>query len=199
MTNASLIPAEQYSAKAWKNGQGETHEIARDPDEPFRWRVSLATLKDENQFSLYPGYERWIAFLGDKSVRLVHPATKFERVIAPVDPVRFSGDVETECSGAAGMRDFNLFVQKKIGRASLHAMKFAANELVQFPLNGREHFLYLVEGEIELEDRNSNTELKVKAGDTCRITRTNDKECLALRVKGNGPQNQILWGTIHLK
>ncbi len=199
MTKANLIPAEQYSVQGWKNGQGETHEIARDTSDPFRWRVSLATLKDENHFSLFPGYERWIAFLGEKSVRLVHPATKFERVIAPVDPVRFSGDVETRCFGASGMRDFNLFVQKKFGRASLHALKFAANELVQFPLNGQEHFLYLVQGEIELEDRNSKTELKVKAGNTCHIARADNKECLALRVKGIAPQNSVLWGTIHLK
>lgn len=199
MTKATLITAEQYSAKAWKNGQGETLEIARDLSEPFRWRVSLASLKEENQFSLFPGYERWIAFLGDRSVRLVHPATKFERLIAPVEPVRFSGDVETQCFGAEGMRDFNLFVQKKVGRASLHALKFAANELVQFPLNGREHFLYLVEGEIDFEDRNSKTELKVNAGDTCQITRTSNNECLALRVKGNVSQNLVLWGTIHLK
>lgn len=50
----------------WKNGSGFTSQIhlvpetARFPKEEFLWRVSSAPVSQPNQFSFFPGYDRWL-------------------------------------------------------------------------------------------------------------------------------------------
>ena len=47
------IRAADYRAMAWKNGQGMTREIAREPgDGDFLWRLSIAEVAASGDFSL---------------------------------------------------------------------------------------------------------------------------------------------------
>ena len=50
------IPATSYRAMPWKNGQGITHEIAREPaaGDSFLWRLSIAEVAADGDFSLVP-------------------------------------------------------------------------------------------------------------------------------------------------
>ena len=58
----------------WKNGQGETVEIARSPDgeglDDFDWRVSVAPVVADGAFSMFPGIERTIAVIEGSGMAL---------------------------------------------------------------------------------------------------------------------------------
>lgn len=184
--------------QSWKNGQGETREVAREPESgDFDWRVSLAGLKEENEFSTYPGYERWIAFMGDFPVRLSFAESGRERIVPTLTPVRFGGDLQIKCYARPNTRDFNVIVSNGWGRATLHAMRYGKSEQVQFPLNGREHFLYVVTGRLQTDDRNSGAETQLGTDQTLRISRQTKKECLALRTHGLEDENFVFWVTLH--
>ena len=55
-----------YRLMPWKNGLGTTTEIAIHPAEadlagqPFDWRVSMADVTTDGEFSRFPGYDRSI-------------------------------------------------------------------------------------------------------------------------------------------
>lgn len=198
MLTLTALLSEQYKIQGWKNGTGETREIARDEEEPFRWRVSLAQLNPKNEFSRYPGYDRWIAFLGESPVRVLHDETKREKVVGPIEPYRFSGDIATSAMTSSPMQDFNLIFQRGAAKASLYTMTFRKGEEIQFPLNGQEHFLFCALGSIALEDRNQKQEISLSPLHTARISRKGTKEYLALRAKGIDDKNTVLWATIHL-
>lgn len=49
----------------WRNGGGETREIACWPvgGDDFAWRASIATIEQDGPFSLYPDIDRSITLL----------------------------------------------------------------------------------------------------------------------------------------
>jgi environmental stress-induced protein Ves len=55
----------------WRNGQGETREIARFPAEGDpAWRLSMATVNAESAFSSFPGVERRLGVVDGGSLSL---------------------------------------------------------------------------------------------------------------------------------
>lgn len=53
------LHARDYKRMPWKNGGGETVEIAIFPAdasvETFEWRISMATVANDGPFSIFPG------------------------------------------------------------------------------------------------------------------------------------------------
>ena len=62
-----LIPFAGLSAVPWKNGGGSTIQIAIDPPDAgfddFDWRISLATIAEDGEFSVFPGVDRTLALV----------------------------------------------------------------------------------------------------------------------------------------
>ena len=111
------IRAADYRAMAWKNGQGMTREIAREPgDGDFLWRLSIAEVAASGDFSLFPGYDRTITLIEGAGMRLAFEEAPEKAILKRFEPFDFSGDWHCRCSLVAGpVRDFNLMVDR--GRA----------------------------------------------------------------------------------
>ncbi|MDN6651963.1 MAG: HutD family protein, partial [Enterobacterales bacterium] len=66
MNQWQIIRWADYQAMPWKNGQGVTQEIMR-VDSPsgrdFRWRLSMAEVSSDGDFSSYTGYQRILSIL----------------------------------------------------------------------------------------------------------------------------------------
>jgi environmental stress-induced protein Ves len=77
----------------WQNGLGATAEIDRvsAAGEPYLWRLSQASIQTDAPFSVFPGYDRWLTVLRGDSIFLN------DLKVAPLEPVRFSGDENTFC------------------------------------------------------------------------------------------------------
>ena len=102
----------------WRNGRGFTLEIAREPatGENFAWRLSLADIDRDGDFSAYPGYRRAIVLIAGERLRL-----RFRgHGNCVLDPARrgarFEGDWETHCAIPQGRcTDLSLIVRRGSG------------------------------------------------------------------------------------
>ncbi|HEY8013105.1 MAG TPA: HutD family protein, partial [Dongiaceae bacterium] len=93
------IRAADYRAMAWKNGQGMTREIAREPGEgDFLWRLSIAEVAASGDFSLFPGYDRTITLIEGAGIRLAFAEAPEKAILTRFEPFDFSGDWHCRCS-----------------------------------------------------------------------------------------------------
>ena len=92
-----LTPA-SYRTTRWKNGLGETAEIAREPTgielTDFDWRVSYAAVIADGMFSEYPGIERTImVFEGNgMTLALGHGGSGASKILSPFVPFTYPGE-----------------------------------------------------------------------------------------------------------
>jgi environmental stress-induced protein Ves len=116
-----LTPAD-YRVMPWQNGRGATAEIRRHPRDGeaslnFDWRLSLAAIDADGEFSLFPGYDRSILTVdGDGIALIVGDRAPIE--LGPrAAPHAFPGDEPARCHLLGGpTRDFNVMTRR--GRAS---------------------------------------------------------------------------------
>lgn len=69
-----LLRARDYRRMPWKNGGGETVEIAVFPTnagvDAFDWRISIATVATNGPFSIFPGIDRTLSILSGEGMTL---------------------------------------------------------------------------------------------------------------------------------
>lgn len=110
-----LKPAD-YVRMPWKNGGGQTTEIAAHPAgaslAAFDWRVSVADVAADGPFSRFPGVDRILVLIAGDGLRLGTDAQAVD-LRAAYEPYAFSGDDEVSCALVGGpVRDFNLMVRR---------------------------------------------------------------------------------------
>lgn len=126
-----LLPAAGRVRAAWRNGRGTTAEVIvrddnRNPDAEagFAWRVSIATVERDGDFSPYPGVDRWLMPLSAGGLRLVE-----EGELVPVGQheVRaFPGERAVTSVGVTGPTlDLNLMVRRGETAGSLCSAELA--------------------------------------------------------------------------
>lgn len=107
-----------YRRMPWRNGRGLTLEIAREPatGEDFAWRLSLADIDRDGDFSAYPGYRRALVLIAGPRLHLRFRGHG-NRMLEPVRRgARFEGDWETHCAIPEGRcTDLSLIVRRGSG------------------------------------------------------------------------------------
>jgi len=189
-----LLQPADYRRMKWKNGKGETLEIAVDDHDPFRWRVSKAAMPESAHFSLYTGYDRQIMFLGEGRVHL--HGGDIDREVQPEEVVSFSGDVELAADIESENEDFNVFTLRGATRSTLHVAEYRGIEEVQLPFQGNEHFLHAFAGEIEYLEPNTDTRGIIPAGSTLWVTRPKEVNLLNLRTKAKTRSARAAWAIV---
>ena len=131
-TLLSLSPHE-YRRTRWKNGGGETSEIAVFPAaaglDEFAWRVSIADVERDGPFSAFTGVDRSIVLLAGNGLRLTGNGRSLD-VCVPFEPVDFAGDVAMHGALLGGpSRDFNLMVRRGMVRGDLVVVRERGVEL----------------------------------------------------------------------
>lgn len=110
----------------WKNRQGITHEIAREPaaDDPFLWRLSIAEVAADGDFSLFPGIARTISLIEGAGMELEFAEAPRQRIDERFQPFSFSGDWHCRCRLIGGpIRDFNLMVDRSRMKAETRVQR----------------------------------------------------------------------------
>ncbi|WP_375395259.1 HutD family protein [uncultured Sphingomonas sp.] len=111
-----LLPACDRRSRPWKNGRGTTQEVAIHPDDAgigdFGWRLSIADVVLEDDFSGFPGVDRHLMVLsGRLSIRIgAEPPT-----VRGIDDLalRFAGETPVRAGPLDGtVRDLNLMVRR---------------------------------------------------------------------------------------
>ena len=102
----------------WKNGKGETAEIAVFPEgaglNDFNWRLSMATVEESGPFSSFPGVDRVLAVVEGEGLRL-YIEGDIETVTPISDAVSFPGDATVASDLLGGpITDLNLMTRRGI-------------------------------------------------------------------------------------
>lgn len=113
-----LTPSD-YRRMRWKNGCGWTTELAVHPrdaqldGQPFDWRVSLAEVENDAEFSAFPGYDRTLLLVEGGGMQLNFDAAPLQRIAEPYTPFSFKGEWRTRCHLLNGpVRDFNVMSRR---------------------------------------------------------------------------------------
>lgn len=102
----------------WKNGGGETTEIAVFPDNAglsdFDWRVSMARVEGDGPFSSFPGIDRTLAILEGAGIVLHVEGHTPKRLVIESEPHAFPADIATSADLADGtVIDFNVMSRRE--------------------------------------------------------------------------------------
>ena len=93
-----IIRAADGRAVPWKNGGGETIEIAVSPEgagfADFDWRVSMARVAGDGPFSAFPGIDRTLTVLDGGVLHLSVGGREPVRLAPDSAPFSFAGDEE---------------------------------------------------------------------------------------------------------
>ncbi|QOZ29928.1 HutD family protein [Bradyrhizobium sp. CCBAU 51753] len=112
-----IIRAADCRTTPWKNGGGETTEIAVEPAnaslDDFDWRISMARFASDGPFSQFAGIDRSLAVTRGRGMALTIGDCP-ELVLDDIsEPVRFAGDTPTSARLLAGpIVDFNVMTRR---------------------------------------------------------------------------------------
>ncbi|KAI9003697.1 hypothetical protein BC832DRAFT_87777 [Gaertneriomyces semiglobifer] len=111
-----VLTEKNYVRMPWKNGLGETHQMAIYPNsanfetDDFVWRLALSEIRDSCSFSVFPGYDNALLLLPDEStttrsrrnsvtapVALHHNDEATPKPLRPLIPYTYRGEWPTTC------------------------------------------------------------------------------------------------------
>ncbi|MFJ8693240.1 HutD/Ves family protein [Streptomyces roseolilacinus] len=128
MRAARVLRAAGRAAVPWRNGGGVTREIASRPEgagtEGFDWRVSLADVRGDGPFSVFPGTDRILTVVDGAGMDLTVGGRHLlaERYV----PRPFPGDVPTGGRLLAGpVVNLNVMHRRGAARASVAVVRGA--------------------------------------------------------------------------
>lgn len=108
-----LYDSNRLRVTPWRNGGGETREIiSYPPGSPdFDWRISIATIAADSEFSSFPGIDRIITLLSGDVVLYRH-GILYQR-LALHQPFAFAGEepIAARLCGQTST-DFNLMARR---------------------------------------------------------------------------------------
>jgi environmental stress-induced protein Ves len=119
----------QLHASPWKNGGGVTREIACHPPsanmQDFDWRISIAHIASDSDFSVFTGVDRVITLLDGGGVQLSSADDSVLHVLdTPLQPFTFSGDVEVHGRLLDGdCHDLNVMTRRAVYQAEVRVLR----------------------------------------------------------------------------
>ncbi|WP_315926944.1 HutD family protein [Mesorhizobium sp. SP-1A] len=142
MTETGIFRLSNRVFRPWKNGGGQTAEIAVSPlgadFENFGWRISTAIVAASGPFSVFPGVDRVLTVL--EGGAMVLSVGGQERLLdAASGPFSFSGDIPAAARlENEALLDFNVMVRRplkaEVVRGPLDLGCNLANARVRFAL-----------------------------------------------------------------
>lgn len=183
--SAKKLSKLDYRAMPWKNGGGQTLEIAIHPPSAtvaqtdFLWRLSSATIQQDGEFSVFPGYERALTLI-DGKVLQVQFESQAPTQIKATEVFQFSGDQKVSCKLTDGpVTDLNLIFDKARFKGELTLVKLGIKPR-SFQLDGETTFLYAMEGQIEVALYPGEQLFTLSPGETLWLDQGASEHALAL-------------------
>lgn len=140
----------EFKTVNWKNGGGLTEELLVYPEvDPFKWRMSVATIQSSGPFSFFRGYRRILVLLSGE-IAITH-SHKSEVILQPMNPYLFEGDMKTDCRLLSeSSRDFNFIFNPDFVDCKLSCTVVKAGDKVR--LKEGPCFVYVSEGRVRIHD-----------------------------------------------
>jgi environmental stress-induced protein Ves len=191
-THSRIIPANEYRRVRWKNGLGWTREIARIPDtDDWDWRLSIAEIERDAEFSAFPGVERELVLLSGNGVRLVFDDGEARELRPPHDRLRFAGERKLRGELVDGTtHDFNLMWKRERLDAQLWHRPLVGT-MVLFVDAGETWAVHLLAGGARFADASNLG--RMEAGDTAILCAGRERERHVLDGAGEVLLMRLRW------
>lgn len=177
-----LLRHDTLLAAPWKNGGGETRQIACHPPgaslDDFNWRLSTATVAQDGAFSTFEGIDRRLYILKGAGLNLHFDSGRACR-IGIESHIDFRGEDAVHGSLVDGpVVDFNIMVRRNAQRAHIQQMMITGARMITVPW--KDVAVFVRSGQVNIAD----TALRVKAQpfDTVRL---DDGHAPAISVGGD--------------
>lgn len=136
----------------WKNGGGETAEIAVAPAaaalDTFDWRISMARVDGDGPFSAFAGIERTLTVLDGAGIRLQVVGRDAVELTPGSAPYSFPADLATSAALLGGpITDFNVMTRR--GRVSQRVRRETLSAASIVPAGALLTVLFCVDGDLQ--------------------------------------------------
>jgi environmental stress-induced protein Ves len=133
--NGRIVNPDQYRRMPWRNGGGETVEIARFPPDAdldgFGWRVSMATVGTDGPFSIFHGIDRTLCVLSGNGISLAFGSDKSLILDKDAAPFSFPGDVPVIARLVDGpITDLNVMTRRAGWRHAVQRHHLRTDEIL---------------------------------------------------------------------
>ncbi|HEV7308909.1 HutD family protein [Ensifer sp.] len=161
------LRASTYKRMPWKNGGGETVEIAVFPLtaslSDFDWRVSMATVASDGPFSSFPGIDRTLSILEGKGMRLMIEGREPVVMTGASAPLPFPADATTSATLVDGpIVDLNVMTRR--GRLAHSVKRLALDHPQTLECTAKTTLVLCYGGAVRLTTADTTADLA--AGDT---------------------------------
>ena len=138
----TILSPETFKTIPWKNGLGQTTELAINSGgnlDNFNWRLSIASVVNDGDFSNFSGYQRNLVLIEGKGLILDHRNGDIDELTNLLDISHFDGGSKTHGSLVnGGIKDFNIMTKQNSFTAEVncyvkqHSANFAliTNKLI---------------------------------------------------------------------
>ncbi|MBL8299709.1 MAG: HutD family protein [Rhodanobacteraceae bacterium] len=169
MTVLRLLRTHDYRRMAWKNGGGITTEIARrdGAGDTFDWRISIAEIAQDGDFSIFPDIDRELMLLDGGGVELTIGSDGPVALTQRYQKHAFPGEAPVSCHLLDGpTRDFNLMVRRGRYAAELLARPIVGTQLL-FPTPATTWLVFVAGGHVLVNDHSDLP--RIETGETLQI------------------------------
>jgi uncharacterized protein len=158
-----LLRHAQYPAISWKDGQGTACDIAHYPQESlwnmqFIWRLALADITQNCDFSTFDGYDRTFAIVEGAGVFLEHEDNAQHAVDTLFSPVQFASERKTACTLLGGQAlAFNMLVRRDAARAASATHTIEAGTPLALPMGNGARTVVCFSGDASITHTTTGT------------------------------------------
>jgi uncharacterized protein len=132
-----ILRSADHKRMPWKNGGGETVEIAISPQgaglADFDWRVSMATVASDGPFSVFPGIDRTLSILEGNGMRLLIEGRDPVVLTRESDPLAFAADIAVSATLPDGaITDLNVMTRRSTLRHAVARIEIDGEKRQEF-------------------------------------------------------------------
>ncbi|ACM28247.1 HutD family protein [Agrobacterium rhizogenes] len=151
-----ILRASDYKRMPWKNGGGETVEIAVSPGgaglADFDWRVSMATVATDGPFSVFSGIDRTLSILEGAGMMLFIEGREPVLLTEGSDPLPFAADAPTSATLVDGeITDLNVMTRR--GRLTHSVRRIGIDGGDELALGSETALVLCHRGHLDIGDR----------------------------------------------
>ena len=150
----TILSPETFNTIPWKNGLGHTTELAINSGgnlDNFDWRLSIASVVNDGDFSNFSGYQRHLVLIEGEGLILDHRNGDVDELTNLLDVSHFDGGSKT-CGRLVNgaIKDFNIMTKKNSYTAEVNC--YVKQCRVTLPLiANRLIFAYSLTNEMNIE------------------------------------------------
>lgn len=170
-----VIEPQQFKTIPWKNGLGETTELAINDGgklDSFDWRLSIASVINDGVFSDFCGYQRNLVLIAGQGLMLQHDAKIIDNLVNLLDIASFDGGCKTFGKLTDGaIKDFNIITNKQKILPQVNCYVDAQQVMVQLKQLST-YFAYSLTAimQVESNQQEKRVQVAVPQGHLVKIT-----------------------------